>query len=92
MCFVALAQMREGGFLYEYTVRDTFHFVSMLDNKNHRLIMASPDVDSLFTNIPTNIVTEKIFLGKRKIDGLCKWCGHGIPFGVGPGKCLLVPP
>ena len=38
--------------------------------------MATLDVDSLFTNIPLNetidIVTEKVFLGKRKIDGLCK--------------------
>ena len=47
----------------EYTVKDTFHFVSMLDGKDHRLIMASLDVESLFTNIPldetTNIVNEK---------------------------------
>ena len=29
----------------DYTVRDTFHIVSMLDGKNHRLIMARLDVD-----------------------------------------------
>ena len=60
----------------EYTVRDTFHFVSMLDNKNHNLVMASLDVDSLFTNIPLeetiHLVTEKVFHGKRKVNGLSK--------------------
>ena len=48
----------------EYTVRDTFNFVSMLDTKDHRLVMASLDVDSLFTNIPLDetidIVTQKV--------------------------------
>ena len=60
----------------EYTVRDTFHFVSMLNDKNHHLIMASLDVDSLFTNIPLNetidIVTDKIFENKQRVNGLLK--------------------
>ena len=60
----------------EYTVKDTFHFVSMLDNKDHHLIMASLDVDSLFTNIPLNetidIVTNKIYENKRKVNGISK--------------------
>ena len=60
----------------EYTVRDTFHFVSMLDDKDHRLIMASLDVESLFTNIPLDetieIVTKKVFANRRKVDGLSK--------------------
>ena len=60
----------------EYTVRDTFHFISMLDNKDHRLIMASLDVDSLFTNIPLsetiNIVTDKVYGKKRKVSGILK--------------------
>ena len=60
----------------EYTVRDTFHFVSMLDDKDHHLVMASLDVDSLFTNIPLDetihIVTEKVFHKKRKVNGLSK--------------------
>ena len=29
----------------EYTVKDTFHFVSILDGKDHRLVMASLDVE-----------------------------------------------
>ena len=60
----------------EYTVRDTFHFVSMLDGKDHRLIMASLDVESLFTNIPLDetidIVTKQVFGKKRKVNGLSK--------------------
>ena len=58
----------------EYTIRDTFHFVSMLDNKDHRFFMASLDVESLFTNIPLtetiDIVTQKVYGNKRKVDGL----------------------
>ena len=60
----------------EHTVKDTFHFVSMLDGKNHRLVMASLDVESLFTNIPLketiDIVTEKVFDKKRKVHGISK--------------------
>lgn len=60
----------------EYTMRDTFHFVSMLNNKDHHLIMASLDVDSLFTNIPLNetidIVTDKVFENKQKVNGILK--------------------
>ena len=60
----------------DYTVRDTFHFVSMLDGKDHRLIMASLDVDSLFTNIPLDetieIVTKKVFAKKHKVNGLSR--------------------
>ena len=59
-----------------YTVKDTFHFVSMLENKDHRLFMASLDVDSLFTNIPLDetidIVTNKVYSAKDKIDGIWK--------------------
>ena len=60
----------------EYTVKDTFHFVSMLEGKDHRLLMASLDVESLFTNIPLdetiNIVTSKVFGRKRKVKGISK--------------------
>ena len=60
----------------EYTVKDTFHFVSMLDGKDHRLIMASLDVEPLFTNIPldetTDIVTKKVFEKKQKVNGLSR--------------------
>ena len=60
----------------EYTVRDTFHFVSIIDGKDHRLVMASLDVESLFTNIPLdetiNIVTTKVFGKKRKVNGISR--------------------
>ena len=48
----------------------------MLDTKNHRLIMASLDVDSLFTNIPLRetieLVTAKVYGNKRKVNGILK--------------------
>ena len=48
----------------------------MLDGKDHRLIMASLDVESLFTNIPLdetiNIVTNKVFGRKSKVKGISK--------------------
>ena len=57
-------------------MKDTFHFVSILDGKDHRLIMASLDVESLFTNIPLgetiDIVTAKVFGKKRKVNGISK--------------------
>ena len=60
----------------EYTVKDTFHFVSILDGKDHRLIMASLDVESLFTNIPLDetidILTKKVFKNKRKVSGISR--------------------
>ena len=59
-----------------YTVKDTFHFVSMIDNKNHNLFMASLDVDSLFTNIPLDetidIVTQKVYGNGELVNGLLK--------------------
>ena len=60
----------------DYTVKDTFHFVSMLDTMDHRLVMASLDVDSLFTNIPLNetieIVTEKVYKNQTIVKGISK--------------------
>ena len=57
-------------------VRDPFHFVSIIDGKDHRLVMASLDVESLFTNIPLdetiNIVTTKVFGKKRKVNGISR--------------------
>ena len=48
----------------------------MLDTKDHRLIMASLDVDSLFTNIPLaetiDIVSNKVYGNKRKVNGISK--------------------
>ena len=48
----------------------------MLDGKDHRLVMGSLDVESLFTNIPLqetiDIVTNKVFEKKRKVNGISK--------------------
>ena len=60
----------------EFTVKDTFHFISILDGKDHRLVMASLDVESLFTNIPLDetidIVTKKVFGRKHKVKGISR--------------------
>ena len=60
----------------EHTVKDSFHFVSMIDSMDHRFVMASLDVDSLFTNIPLqetiDIVTEKVYAKVRKVNGITK--------------------
>ena len=59
-----------------YTIKDTFHFVSMVDKKDHRLFPASLDVDSLFTNIPLDetieIVTGKVYAGVDTVQGLSR--------------------
>ena len=48
----------------------------MIDSKDHRLIMASLDVDSLFTNIPLQetieIVADKVYATKKKVNGITK--------------------
>ena len=58
----------------EFTVKDTFHFVSMLDSKDHRVVMASLDIDSLFTNIPLDetieIVASKVYQNNNKVNGI----------------------
>ena len=60
----------------EYTVKDTFHFVSMTDSKGHRLVMVSLDVDLLFSNIvlqgKIDIVTEKLYSNTRTVNGIRK--------------------
>ena len=57
----------------EYTIKDSFEFSSMLDNLDHHSLMASMDVDTLFTNRPLEetiyIITNQIYGNKRKIKG-----------------------
>ena len=38
----------------EYTITDSFHFAEEICKQDPNLYMASPDVDSLVTNIPLN--------------------------------------
>jgi hypothetical protein len=58
----------------EFTLKDSFEFCSMLDNKNHQLFMCSLDVDSLFTNVPLEetieIIIKQIFGRKKKLQGI----------------------
>ena len=61
----------------DYTIKDSFHFTSMLESQNHHLYMASLDVESLFTNIPLeetiDIVTNRVYdNNKRKVNGIWK--------------------
>ena len=48
----------------------------MIDDKDHRVFLASLDVDSLFTNIPLDetfeIVTNKVYTGVQSVNGLSK--------------------
>ena len=60
----------------EYTLKDSFEFVSMIDKQDHNSFMCSFDIDSLFTNVPLEetieIVIKNVFGRKRKINGLSK--------------------
>ena len=60
----------------EYTLKDSFEFVSMIDKQDHNSFRCSFDIDSLFTNVPLEetkeIVIKNVFGRKRKINGLSK--------------------
>ena len=60
----------------QYTIKDSFSFCEELKNFNTNLIMASFDVESLFTNIPLqetiDLCVQKLFEDKNFIDGLSK--------------------
>ena len=60
----------------EYTLKDSFEFVSMIDKQDHKSSICSYDIDFLFTNVPLEetieIVIKNVFGRKRKINGLSK--------------------
>ena len=60
----------------EYTLKDSFEFVSMIDKQDHNSFMCSFDTDCLFTNVPWEETIEKViknvFGRKRKINELSK--------------------
>ena len=60
----------------QYTIKDSFSFCEELKHLNTNLIMASFDVELLFTNIPLheriNLCVEKLFEGKNYIYGFSK--------------------
>ena len=61
----------------EYTLKDSFEFVSMIDKLDHNSFMCSFDIDFLFTNVPLEekiniMMIKNVFGRKRKINGLSK--------------------
>ena len=60
----------------DYTLKDTFEFSHEILNQNPNLLMASLDVDSLFTNIPLdetiNIIIKKLFSENGTVHNLNK--------------------
>ena len=60
----------------DYTVKDSFEFSSIINEKDHHLFTASLDVDSLFMNVPLDeaieIAVKKVYGRKQKIDGIKK--------------------
>ena len=54
----------------EYTVKDTFHFVSMLDGKDHRLIMASL-VD--LSNVREEIMNMVLVAEQKQAGDQAQW-------------------
>ena len=61
------------GTLNEYTIKDSFSFAEELLNYDSNLMMASFDVESLFTNIPLQetiaLCVKLLFNDKSNIDG-----------------------
>ena len=61
--------------LNEYTIKDSFSFTEKLLSYNSNLVMASFDVESLFTNIPLqetiDLCVELFFDDKPNSDGYC---------------------
>ena len=60
----------------QYTIKDSFSFCEELKHFNTNLIMASFDIESLFTKIPLqetiDLCVQKLFEDKNFIDGLSK--------------------
>ena len=60
----------------QYTIKDSFSFCEKLKHFNTNLIMASFDVELLFTKIPLqeliDLCVQKLFEGKDYINGLSK--------------------
>ena len=60
----------------EYTVSDSFSFCKEIKDQDSSLLMASFDIQSLFTNIALdetiNICVDRAFQNKRKVKGLLR--------------------
>ena len=60
----------------EYTIKDSFTFAEELQSFNSKLVMASFDIESLFTNIPLqetiDLCVENLFQDRTHVDNLSK--------------------
>ena len=60
----------------EYTIKDSFAFAEELQSFDSKLVMASFDVESLFTNIPLqetiDLCVENLFQDRTHVDNLSK--------------------
>ena len=66
--------------LNEYTIKDSFSFAEELSNYDSNLVVASFDVESLFTNIPLqetiDLCVDLLFNNKPNIDKFTKTDFH----------------
>ena len=71
-----LAPMLEPLTTNEYTIKDSFTFAEELQSFDSKLVMASFDVESLFTNIPLqetiDLCVENLFQDRAHVDNLSK--------------------
>ena len=60
----------------EYTIKDSFTFAEELQSFDSKLVMASFDIESLFTNIPLqetiDLCVENLFQDRTHVDNLSK--------------------
>ena len=60
----------------EYTIKDSITFAEELKNFDSKLVMASFDIESLFTNIPLqgtiDLCNENLFKDRTHVDNLLK--------------------
>ena len=66
----------------EYTIKDSFSFAEELLSFDSNLVMASFDVESLFTNIPLketiDLCADLLFYDRTNIDGITKDYFHDL--------------
>ena len=71
-----LAPMLEPLTTNEYTIKDSFTFAEELQSFDSKLVMASFDIESLFTNIPLqetiDLCVENLFQDRTHVDNLSK--------------------
>ena len=64
----------------EYTIKNSFSFAEELLSFDSNLVMASFDVESLFTNIPLketiDLRVDILFYDRTNIDGITKYYFH----------------